>query len=111
MFDEYESKLNTANCNYILNDKVKINEILIENQNLIEKIKTLEDTEIIKKSYVESLEKIKLLDKTKDGIEYFIKSILVKIACILIYNHKLITYSYYLKNLFLTMLIKLKTLK
>ena len=50
------------------NNKVKINEILKENHNLKGKIKSIEDSstkecESLKKSLVESLEKIKILEK------------------------------------------------
>ena len=56
----------------ISNYKVKISEIMKENNNLKGKIKTLEESskkecETLKKSLVEALEKYKLIEKKTDG--------------------------------------------
>ena len=77
------------------NNKVKINEILKENHNLKGKIKSIEDSstkecESLKKSLVESLEKIKILEKKKDGIRYLIKMILVNLISKITYNRTVI---------------------
>jgi hypothetical protein len=77
------------------NNKVKINEILKENHNLKGKIKSIEDSstkecESLKKSLVESLEKIKILEKKKDGIRYLIKMILVNLISKITYNQTVI---------------------